>query len=50
MEDVGSKRMVTRVQQLSAQSRKEELARMLSGAVVTDAARAQADALLAGRG
>lgn len=50
MEDVGSKRMVTRVQPLSAQSRKEELARMLSGAVVTDAARAQADALLAGQG
>lgn len=50
MEDVGSKRMVTRVQPLSAQSRKEELARMLSGATVTDAARAQADALLTGRG
>ncbi len=50
MEDVGSKRMVTRVQPLSAQSRKEELARMLSGATVTDAARAQADALLAGQG
>jgi DNA repair protein RecN (Recombination protein N) len=50
MEDVGSRRMVTRVQPLSAQSRKEELARMLSGATVTDAARAQADALLAGRG
>jgi DNA repair protein RecN (Recombination protein N) len=50
MEDVGSKRMVTRVQPLSVQSRKEELARMLSGATVTDAARAQADALLAGQG
>ena len=50
MEDVGSKRMVTRVQPLSAKSRKEELARMLSGATVTDAARAQADALLAGQG
>jgi DNA repair protein RecN (Recombination protein N) len=50
MEDVGSKRMVTRVHHLSAQSRKEELARMLSGAKVTDAARAQADALLAGQG
>jgi DNA repair protein RecN (Recombination protein N) len=50
MEDVGSKRMVTRVQPLSAQSRKEELARMLSGAKVTDAARAQAEELLAGRG
>ncbi|HEY4995866.1 MAG TPA: DNA repair protein RecN, partial [Aestuariivirga sp.] len=49
MEDVGGKRMVTRVQPLSAQSRREELARMLSGASVTDAARAQANELLAGR-
>ncbi len=48
MEDVKSKRMVTRVQPLSAQSRREELARMLSGATVTDAARAQADELLMG--
>ncbi|MBL8789490.1 MAG: DNA repair protein RecN, partial [Rhizobiales bacterium] len=50
MEDVSSRRMVTRVQPLSAQSRREELARMLSGATVTDAARAQADQLLAGQG
>jgi DNA repair protein RecN (Recombination protein N) len=50
MEDVASKRMVTRVQPLSAASRREELARMLSGATVTDAARAQADQLLAGQG
>jgi DNA repair protein RecN (Recombination protein N) len=50
MEDVKGKRMVTRVQPLSAQSRREEIARMLSGALVTDAARAQADELLAGRG
>jgi DNA repair protein RecN (Recombination protein N) len=50
MEDVGGKRMVTRVQPLSAPSRREELARMLSGASVTDAARAQAEELLAGRG
>jgi DNA repair protein RecN (Recombination protein N) len=50
MEDVGSKRMVTRVQPLSRDSRREELARMLSGASVTDAARAQADQLLAGNG
>lgn len=48
MEDLGSKRMVTRVQPLSAASRREELARMLSGATVSDAARAQADELLAG--
>ena len=50
MEDVKAKRMVTRVQPLSTQSRREELARMLSGATVTDAARAQADQLLAGQG
>jgi DNA repair protein RecN (Recombination protein N) len=50
MEDVSGKRMVTRVQPLSAQSRREELARMLSGATVTDAARAQAEALLTGQG
>ena len=50
IEDVGGKRMVTRVAPLSAQSRREELARMLSGASVTDAARAQADQLLAGQG
>ena len=50
MEDVKSKRMVTRVQPLSVASRKEELARMLSGAKVTDAARAQADELLAAQG
>ena len=50
MEEVASKRMVTRVQPLSSQSRREEIARMLSGAQVTDAARAQADELLRGRG
>ena len=50
MEDVKGKRMVTRVQPLSASSRREEIARMLSGALVTDAARAQADELLAVQG
>jgi DNA repair protein RecN (Recombination protein N) len=50
MEEVQGKRMVTRVQGLSSQSRREEIARMLSGAQVTDAARAQADELLQGRG
>ena len=50
MEEVAGKRMVTRVQGLSAQSRREEIARMLSGAQVTEAARAQADELLQGRG
>jgi DNA repair protein RecN (Recombination protein N) len=49
MEEVASKRMVTRVQSLSAQSRREEVARMLSGAKVTEAARAQADELLGAR-
>lgn len=46
MEEVGKKRMVTRVQELSAVSRREEIARMLSGAKVTEEARAQADQLL----
>lgn len=50
MEELGGKRMVTRVQPLSSPSRREEIARMLSGASVTDAARAQADELLAGHG
>jgi DNA repair protein RecN (Recombination protein N) len=50
IEEVQGKRMVTRVQPLSAQSRREEVARMLSGAQITDAARAQADELLRGRG
>jgi len=46
MEEVGKKRMVTRVQELGAASRREEIARMLSGAKVTEEARAQADQLL----
>lgn len=50
MEEVGSQRMVTRVQELSSQSRREEIARMLSGAKVTDEARAQANRLLEGTG
>lgn len=51
MEEVaGKRRMVTRVQPLSPPSRREEIARMLSGAQVTDAARAQADELLQVRG
>lgn len=50
MEEVGSQRMVTRVQELSCQSRREEIARMLSGAKVTDEARAQANRLLEGTG
>ena len=51
MEEIaGKRRMVTRVQPLSPPSRREEIARMLSGAQVTDAARAQADELLQVRG
>jgi DNA repair protein RecN (Recombination protein N) len=46
MEEIGKKRMVTRVQELSNASRREEIARMLSGAKVTEEARAQADQLL----
>jgi DNA repair protein RecN (Recombination protein N) len=38
------------VQSLSDKSRREEVARMLSGAQVTDEARAQADRLLAAKG
>ncbi len=39
---------VTRVEVLSALERKEEIARMLAGATITDEARAAADSLLAG--
>jgi DNA repair protein RecN (Recombination protein N) len=38
----------TTVTALDAGARREEIARMLAGATVTDAARAAADALLAG--
>jgi DNA repair protein RecN (Recombination protein N) len=52
MEEVGGRgtRMVTRVASLSSKSRREEIARMLSGASVTDEARAQAERLLAQAG
>ncbi|HYM98351.1 MAG TPA: DNA repair protein RecN [Aestuariivirgaceae bacterium] len=52
MEEVGGRgtRMVTRVAPLSSKSRREEIARMLSGASVTDEARAQAERLLAQAG
>ncbi len=49
MEEVAGNRMVTRVQLLSPRSRREEIARMLSGARVTEEARAQADRLLSAR-
>ena len=44
------KRMATTVEALSEQSRQEELARMLSGDTVTEAARAQAGELMARTG
>ena len=49
MEEVSAKdgRMVTRVTPLVEGARREEIARMLSGAQVTEEARAQADRLLA---
>ncbi|MGH6855975.1 MAG: DNA repair protein RecN, partial [Aestuariivirga sp.] len=50
MEEASSRRMMTRVQPLKAQSRREEIARMLSGANVTEAARAQAGELLRAKG
>ena len=46
----GEERMVTRVTRLDLESRREEIARMLAGAIVTDEARAAAEKLLGGRG
>jgi DNA repair protein RecN (Recombination protein N) len=43
-------RVATTVVQLSEEERREEIARMLSGASITQAARAAADSLIAGRG
>jgi DNA repair protein RecN (Recombination protein N) len=42
----GSERVATRVEVLDAEAREEEIARMLAGAVITDAARAAARALM----
>jgi len=42
-----AKAAATRIETLDAKARREEIARMLSGATITDAARAAADALLA---
>ncbi|MGI9371849.1 MAG: DNA repair protein RecN [Hyphomicrobiales bacterium] len=52
MEEVGGEdaRMVTKVSELGSESRREEIARMLSGASVTEEARAQAERLLADTG
>ena len=44
----GDERAVTRVAKLASHARREEIARMLSGAEITDEARAQADRLMAG--
>jgi DNA repair protein RecN (Recombination protein N) len=44
---VSNKGAATLVETLSGEARREELARMLAGATVTDAARAAADSLLA---
>ena len=41
---------ITRVSQLDEPDRREEIARMLSGAHITEEARAAADSLLAGEG
>jgi DNA repair protein RecN (Recombination protein N) len=40
--------VTTRIEALSDASRREEIARMLAGAEITDAARAAADALILG--
>ncbi|QPC44891.1 DNA repair protein RecN [Kaustia mangrovi] len=48
--DGGVARMVTRVDVLGDSHRREEIARMLSGASITEEARAQAQRLLAGTG
>ncbi|MCW5770826.1 MAG: DNA repair protein RecN [Rhodospirillaceae bacterium] len=44
----GAAKTATRVEALSAAKRREEIARMLAGAAVTDEARSAADALMAG--
>ncbi len=53
MEETGDsahRRMITRVTPLTGEGRREEIARMLSGAEVTTEARAQADRLLSATG
>src|SRR5690606_21369081 len=46
--EAGQRPVLTRVEALEAAGRREEIARMLSGATVTDEARAAADRLMAG--
>jgi len=48
--DAAGRRMITRVTPLTGEGRREEIARMLSGAEVTSEARAQADRLLSATG
>jgi len=48
--DAAHRRMITRVTPLTGEGRREEIARMLSGAEVTSEARAQADRLLSATG
>lgn len=48
--DTAHRRMITRVTALAGDGRREEIARMLSGAEVTSEARAQADRLLSATG
>lgn len=47
-EAVGGERVATKVEPLHAGERREEIARMLSGALITNEARAQAERLMAG--
>jgi DNA repair protein RecN (Recombination protein N) len=49
-EAVGAEAVATRVDPLAGETRREEIARMLAGAVITDEARAAADRLMAGVG
>ena len=44
----GGKRVVTRVERLDGPARREEIARMLAGATVSDEARAAAERLMKG--
>ena len=46
----GATRVATRVASLAVEARREEIARMLAGATVTDEARAAATRLLQGTG
>lgn len=50
LDEGGVERMVTRVTRLDAGSRREEIARMLAGAVITDEARAAAARLMGDEG